>query len=221
MKLLLSALVFLILLSCSTELVGSWKNPEISNYHPSKVLIIGMTTNTVARQQFENQLKKKFKSRGSDAVTSLEFFDLSMLNEMFTEKRMEELEKDLISEGFDTVLFTKVIGVDNKIRYKENYDGFDETYKKFKEEYLMYQDIYYNPEYYEDYDLYHTETSMYCICPSEDRQLIWKGYIDIADPQNVDEIVNDYVELVIFTLEANHLIAPLNQEVTSNDDILL
>ena len=220
MKSLLSILCFFILFNCSTELVDTWKNPEISSYNPSKVLIIGMTSNAEAKQQFENQLKQQLESRGAKAVTSMEFFDDSMTTVSMTATQMDTLENKLIGEGFDTILFTKVIGVDDKIRYKKNYGGFDETYKKFKEEYLRHQDVYYNPEYYEDYKLYHTETNMYCICPTKERELIWKGFIDITDPQNVEEIVNEYVKLVIFALEEQHLIEPLNPEETSDDEAI-
>src|SRR5690554_5039486 len=80
---------------------------------------------------------------------------------------------------------------------------------------LIHQDVYYNPEYYEEYKLYHTETSMYCICPTKERELIWKGYIDITDPQNVQDIINEYVNLVIIALEEEQLLmTPLNQEET-------
>lgn len=212
MKILFSASAFLILLSCSTEFVDSWKNPDISTYHPSKVLIIGMTSNVDARQEFENQLKEKLEARGFEAIASMDYFEQSTLTEKIDEEQLEDLETKLLIEGFDTILFTKVIGVDDKIRYKRHYDGFDPTYEKFTEDYLMYQDIYYNPEYYEDYKLYHTETSMYCICPSKERALIWKGYIDIPDPQNVKDIITEYVKLVVFALEEAQLFETLNPE---------
>jgi hypothetical protein len=70
----------------------------------------------------------------------------------------------------------------------------------------MYQDIYYNPEYYDEYTVYHAETSLYCICPTKDRELIWKGYIDIIAPQSIEETVNDYVNLVLLILEKEMLI---------------
>lgn len=210
----ISTISFLSLFSCSLELVDSWKNPDISTYFPTKVLIIGMTSNTNARQQFENQLKKKFELRGSEAITSMVFLDSSVMTDKINGAQMDDLETKLLGEGFDTILLTKIIGVDHKIRYKQDYDGFDSTYKKFKEDYLMCQDIYYNPDYYENYKLYHTETSMYCICPTKERDLIWKGYIDITDPKNVEEIINEYVNLVIFALEEQQLITPFNQEET-------
>lgn len=216
MKSLISVISFLLLFSCSLELVDSWKNPEISTYYPDKVLIIGMTSNVDARQRFENQLKEAFELRGSEAIASMVFFEPWMITEKIDEAQMDDLEAKLLDEGFDTILFTKVIGVDNKIRYKQDYDGFDATYKKFKEEYLMYQDIYYNPDYYENYKLYHTETSMYCICPGKERALVWKAYIDITDPKNVAGIITEYVNLIMFALEEEQLITPLNQEETED-----
>jgi len=215
MKPLILSMLFLLLFNCSTELVDSWKNPEIETYQPTKVFVIGMASNVEARQGFENQLKSAFQWCGAEATASLDFFGSSVMTDKMSEAQLDTLESKLLDDGFDTVLITKVIGVDNKIRYKQNYDGFDSTYKKFKEEYLMYQDIYYNPDYYEEYKLYHTETSMYCICPTKERELIWKGYIDVTDPQNVQDIINEYVNLVIIALEEEQLLMmPLNQEET-------
>lgn len=197
-----------IIMSCtSTQLVDNWKNPEISSYRPNKVLIIGITPNNEAREKYENQIKDEMESRGAEAVMSLNWADPSFGTEKMTEDDLNTLENDLLQNGFDTILLTKIIGVENKIAYKKNYDGYDETYKKFKDEYLMYQDIYYNPDYYNEYTVYHAETSMYCICPTKDRELIWKGYIDIVDPQSIDETVNDYVKLVIVVLEEQDLIS--------------
>ena len=209
MKHLVWLLLIFLLCSCSSvELIENWKNPDIDFYEPNKVLVIGMTSNIEARQKFEQQLKHEYESRGIEAVTSLDFFNASFRTGKMTEADLKTVEKDLINDGFDTVLFTKVIGVEDKIAYKNNYDGYDETSKKFKEDYLKYQDIYYNPDYYKEYTVYHAETSMYCLCPAKDRELIWKGYIDITDPQSIDDTINDYVRLVIVVLEEQQLIIP-------------
>ncbi len=205
MKRLFLVIIALVLVSCnSTHLVESWKNPEITTYAPSKVLVVGLTSNIEARQKFENKLKEEFELRGVEAVSSLEIFK----TEKMTEVELKELENNLTINGFDTVLFSKVIGVEDKIVYKNNYDGYDETYVKFNEDYLKYQDVFYNTDYYKEFKVYHAETSMYCICPSKDRELIWKGYIDIVDPESTDEIVNNYVNLVIAVLEELQLVSP-------------
>ncbi|MFL1012182.1 hypothetical protein [Flavisericum labens] len=209
MKLFKFIIVIIFLSGCSTtELVENWKNPDIDSYSPNKVLLVGMTSNSNARKQFENYLKTEFTERGIESVTSLEFFDDSFSTKEKTEENLKKLENKLLSNGFDTILFTKVIGVEDVIAYKENYDGYDETYKRFSEDYLKYQDAYYNPDYYNEYTVYHAETSMYCICPTKDRELIWKGYIDIVDPKSINETINNYVNLVMAVLEDQQLISP-------------
>jgi len=210
MKHLFIILFSLLILSCnSTQLVENWKNPDIDSYQPYKILIVGVTSNIKARQKFEKQLKNELELRGVNAVMSLEFFDTSFRTEEMTEEQLNILEDDLLKDGFDTILLTKIVGIEDKITYKINYDGFDETYIKFKEDYLMHQDIYYNPDYYEEYTVYHAETSMYCICPTKDREMLWKGYIDIVEPQSTNETIKDYVTLVIVVLEEQQLINPI------------
>ncbi len=219
MKRLFLVIIALALVGCfSTELVESWKNPEIETYAPSKILVVGLTSNLEARQKFETKLKDELEIRGAEAVSSLDIFK----TEKMTEIELKELENNLIDNGFDTVLFSKVIGVEDKIVYKNDFDGFDETYRKFSEDYLRYQDVFYNPDYYTEFKVYHAETSMYCICPTEDRELIWKGYIDIVDPESADKTINNYVNLIIAILEEEQLVNPkdLFEEELVEEDMI-
>jgi hypothetical protein len=195
---------------CSeTQLVDYWKNPDIETYSPAKVLVVGLSSNAAARLQFEDQLKTALEERGIMAARATDMVNLTPGSKALTEEALNQLEADLADQGFDTILFSKVIGVEDKVAYKTNYEGFDETYVRFKEDYLRYQDMYYNPDYYDEYTIYHAETSMYCICPAKDRELIWKGYIDITDPREIDKTVNSYVNLVVIVLEELNLIEPI------------
>jgi hypothetical protein len=179
-----------------------------------------MTSNLEARQQFEKQLRIEYTARGIESVCSFEFFEPSFTSEEKSTEELKRLESKLVEDDFDTILFTKVFGVEDKIVYKENFDGYDSTYKKFTQDYLKYQDVYYNPEYYNEYTVFHTETSMYCICPTKDRELIWKGYIDIIDPQSTNETINDYVRLIIVVLEELQLINPIVVNDNINEGVL-
>ncbi|WCO02849.1 hypothetical protein [Psychroserpens ponticola] len=195
----------------STQLEESWKNPDIDTYEPYKVLIVGLTSDEVARQQFEVKLKKELELRGSEAIVSFDILNHTSKTDKMSEAELNALESQLIEDGFDTILLTKIVGVEEKTTYRETDNGYDETTRKFKDEYLMHQDVFYNPDYYNNYTVYKAETSMYCICPTKDRELIWKGYINITDPQSqsIEKTVNDYVRLAIIVLEEEHLINPL------------
>ncbi|AUP81342.1 hypothetical protein [Flavivirga eckloniae] len=209
MKPLTALFLFLVIIGCSSiELIEYWKNPDIDTFKSSKVLIVGMTPNVEARHQFEKQLKEAYQTRGIEAAMSLDVFEPDFTIDEKTEEDIKRIENILIANNFDAVLFTKVIGVEDKIVYKDDYDSYDKTHLRFKEDYLKYQDIYYNPDYYEEYTVYHTETSLYCLCPTKDRELIWKGYINITDPQSISETVNDYVRLVVVVLEEQQLMSP-------------
>ena len=207
MKRLLVMILIPVFMSCSTtELVEGWKNPDIDIYDPHKVLIVGMTSNTEARQQFEERLKDEYQARGVEAVMSLELFEPSFTTAKKTESELKAMEKQLIDDGFDTILFSKVIGVEDKNSFVQAYKNYENTHRGFMDEYYIHQNIYYDPDYYEAYKIYHAETLLYCICPTKDRELIWKGYIDIVAPESIQESVDDYVDLVIAILEQQQLI---------------
>lgn len=218
MKVWISIIALLVVSCNSTQLVESWKNPEITTYAPSKVFIVGLTSNLQARQKFETELKNALKIRGIEAVRSLDVSEVSFKTQEMVQSEMDNLETFLQNDGFDTVLLSKIIGIENRIEYKENYDGYDETYKKFGEDFLRYQDIYYNPDYYNEYSIYHAETTMHCICPAKERTLVWKGYIDILDPKTNDKTINNYVNLVIAVLEEYQLITPFGLSEESSQE---
>ncbi|MBO6632864.1 MAG: hypothetical protein JJ936_15170, partial [Psychroserpens sp.] len=159
----------------------------------------------------------EFQSRGVEAMMSIDVLDEAKLNERMTESDLNALETQLILDEYDTILLTKIIGVDDRIAYRKDYGGYDETRRRFNEEYLMYQDVFYNPEYYKEYTIYHAETSMFCICPTKDRELIWKGYIDITDPTNIEQTVKDYVRLAVVVLEEEQLIRSVDAD--TKDDL--
>ena len=72
--------------------------------------------------------------------------------------------------------------------------------------YLSHQDIYYDENYYDEYKVYHAETSLYCICVGKERELIWRGMIDITDPSNIKNVIDDYITLVVLAMEEQDLI---------------
>lgn len=193
----------------STQLSNSWKNPDEQAYAPSKILVIGLTSNLEAKQKFENELKARFIERGTVAYTSFEVLPDNTTTEKLSLVELDSLEQQLLQNGFDTIIFSKIIGSEDKIVYTKNFDVYDETFVKFKEDYLRHQDSFYNPEYYEEYTLYHAETSIFCICPTKDRELLWKGSIEIVDPTSIDKTVHQYINLIIKTLEDEQLILPM------------
>ncbi|PRX57225.1 hypothetical protein [Flagellimonas meridianipacifica] len=206
MKRLLSILAILISGCTSTSLVNNWKNPEIVIFDANKVLIVGMTANEEARVKFETKLQKEFDKRNIESFRSIDLFDVEFTSSEKSEEELSEVELQLLNKDFDAILFTKIIGSENKQSFKKRMSDTDRFFDTFSYDYLEHQSIYYENGYYDEYTVYQAETSLYCICFGKERQLIWRGNIEITDPVDIDKTVDDYVKLVVFALKEQDLI---------------
>nr|WP_298995492.1 hypothetical protein [uncultured Allomuricauda sp.] len=206
MKRLLSILAMLISGCTSTSLVNNWKNPEIVIFDANKVLIVGMTANEEARVKFETKLQKEFDKRNIESFRSIDLFDVEFTSSEKSEEELSKVEIQLLNKDFDAILFTKIIGSESKRSFKKRMSDTDRFFDTFSYDYLEHQSIYYENGYYDEYTVYQAETSLYCICFGKERQLIWRGNIEITDPVDIDKTVDDYVKLVVFALKEQDLI---------------
>ena len=203
----LIVLSVVILMGCSSaELVENWKNPDIVIFNASKVLLVGMTQNDEARQNFETGLQKEFQKRGVESVRSIDLFDVAFTNSKKTEKELDEVERQLLDKDFDAILFTKITGSENREVFRKKLGNWTNYNDTFSHDYLDNQGIYYDDGYYDKFTVYNAETSLYCICEGKERQLIWRGIIDIMDPVDVDKSIDDYVKLLVNAMEQQDLI---------------
>jgi len=204
-KILLIALI--LLTSCSSiSLVENWKNPDIVLFNANKVLLVGMAQKTDTREKFESRLQTAFQKRNIEAWRSIDIFDLAFTNSKKTEKELDAVEQSLLDKDFDAILFTKITGSENRENFMKKISRWDDHDRRFNDDYIEHQGIYYDEGYYEQFTLYHAETTLYCICEGKKRAMIWRGIIDITDPKNIDKAIDDYVKLVIVALEEQDLV---------------
>ncbi len=203
-------MLFSILIGCSsTRLVNSWKNPDTPIFKTEKMLVVGIAQNLNARSLFEEKLRSQFFLRDINAVKSLEIFEPNFTLSQKSEKDIKEEVKMIKDQGFDAVLVTAVKGVENKKVSEKDYRDVNYRFSRFKDYYFMHQDIYYQPGYYEEYKVYHVESSLYSITSDAERTLVWTGSIDIIDPSKVHNTVIDFVDRIIKSLEKEQLIKKL------------
>ncbi|MBD1261056.1 hypothetical protein HZY62_10690 [Maribacter polysiphoniae] len=190
----------------SAELVENWKNPDIVIFDADKVLVVGMTYNEEARVQYETKLRDEFEKRGVEAMRSIDLFDVEFTSSERSEQELGEVEQQLLDKDFDAILFTKVTGIESIEANRRLLNTIDRYDAGFEEDYISNQNIYFMPEDKQDFTIYHAETSLYCICPDKDRELIWRGSIDINDPVDMEKSIDDYIGLVIMAMEDQDLI---------------
>ncbi len=210
MKKIIVTLITLLLFGCSTvRVVDSWKNEEVLFFKPQKLLVLGVTQNLTARKIFEDNLKKEFAKRNINAYESTAVFDESFTDSKRTEEEIDTMITELSEKGFDAVIITAVKGVDERRSYDRGYYTVGYSWTRFGRYYYRYQDIYYTPGYYNEYKVYHLETSIYNMNEGEDKSLVWVGALDIVDPQTITTTVNDYVGAIMTRLEHDGIITRL------------
>tara|TARA_R110002012_G_scaffold263456_1_gene446255 strand:- start:92071 stop:92706 length:636 start_codon:yes stop_codon:yes gene_type:complete len=207
MKNLILILFLVVLSGCaSTKMIDTYKNPDHVVFTAYKVLLVGITPNEETRVAFETKLKNEFEKRNIEVMRSVDLFDVEFTVTAKTMDELDAVEQQLIEKDFDAVLITKVTGTENKQTFKQSMADWASYKGTFRDDYMQSQNVYYDTDYFDAFKVYHTETSLYCICEGKDRFLVWRGSIDITDPKNVEQSMNDYVKLVVNSMESQDVI---------------
>ncbi|MCF4101125.1 hypothetical protein L1I30_05570 [Gillisia sp. M10.2A] len=208
MKKILLILSLFFLASCSsTQFVDSWKNEEMPAFKPQKMLVLGITQNLTARKIFEEHLKKEFLKRNINTYEGSTVIDASFTGSEKSEQEINEMISGLSKKGFDAIVLTAVKGVQEERNYDPGYYTVGYRWTRFGRYYYRYQDIYYNPAYYNEYKVYHVETSIYTLEQDDDKSLVWVGAFNIVNPENISNSVKDYVQAIIKKLETDGVIS--------------
>lgn len=205
-KLFAIAIFSLLLSGCSSsKLVDEYINTESPNFQANKVLVVGLTPDGELQRQFEYSLLQALEAEGVIAVKSVDYFESTFNENIQTEENLKNIEKELLDAGFDAVLFSKVTGQENKVTIRQSYRNLTKSFESFSDYYSENRPVYGNQQN-EDYPVYNTETSLYCLCPGKERDLVWRGKIDIVDPPGAASTIRDYVKTLVQTLEKNNLL---------------
>lgn len=197
----------ILLQSCSSsELVENWKNPDIDVFSAEKVLVLAMTNDVKNRKMFEKRLVDQLEDKGVNAVNSDDFFNPEFTSRPRTEGELDDLEREMLAEGFDAILVSKIVGAEDKVTLVQSYRNWDRTFNGFEDDYYSSQGLYIEDEKMEKYTVYHAESALYCICPTKEREVIWKGSIDVTEPDSDRKAIKDYINMLVWALEEQDLL---------------
>lgn len=209
MKTYYSTLIVLIILlsGCSSsKLINEYKNPETYTFEANKVLIIGMTADKELRRGFEKNVAEALEKNNNIAVKSVDFFEASFTNRKQTIEELNALESQLLEAGFDAILLTKVTGQETKVALISMYNVLETgQHKTFDNYYYGNQKLFFKQEP-EHYVIYFTETTLYCICPGKERELLWQGNIEVTKSAKNKRNIKDYTKTLITSLKENNLL---------------
>ncbi len=100
---LLPSAVLLFLSSCaSTEITSVWREPSYQD-HPRKIMIIGMLPQASSNRMFEDEMVRRFKERGTDAIASYPVLPAEPAPDRAV------IERVMREQGADTVLIARLM----------------------------------------------------------------------------------------------------------------
>ena len=173
-------IVFISVLNFSTFLIGcssarlihDYKNQDIESFQASRLLVVGISVDKEARQLYETTLVESLKKEGVNALKSITFFENSFSDPKQSLQQLNAIKKKLIRAGVDAVLFAKITNRKDRVTLVNAYQNFAQSYQTFKNYYYNNQST--NLENKHE-QVYMIETSLFCICPEQERELIWRG----------------------------------------------
>jgi hypothetical protein len=192
LSVLLSGIIlFMVLFSCTTVNLTSWKDPSIST-QVNKVFVLALFERLEFTTSFENNATSYLTSKGMQSLKSLDYF---APNQQFT---VDELKAKLNSLGVDALLVFAPKGVDKSVNYTPpTYSGF----------YGGYRGGYYNvsPGYYSESSTYHIQANLYSVA---DEKLMWTGDLNTTDPGSVEAAVYEISKEIYQDWVKNQIIKP-------------
>jgi hypothetical protein len=171
------------------------------------MLVDGVTPNIEARSNFEFVLARELNARNINAIQSTVVFEKLFQDASQTETEIETQINQLLTVGYDTVLVSAV----KRMQENESRSGaspkFDYNLQRFLGGYLASRDDYFSQDDYKKYNVFYVETSIYNLKKNEDKSLVWYSTYTIIDPTNIAEATDDYVKMIVKSMEKEQLIS--------------
>lgn len=192
----------IVLYGCySTSISASWMT---QNNHPrefKKLLVIGMSTNVVARATVEDELVYFLRMKGINAIAASSILppDRSIESES-----VEVKKNKLIEAGFDGVMAISLMEKKSETKYVQGttpyapvsfYGGYYSSFYTYHP--YMYSNVY-QPGYYVNSETIFLNTSLFEV---ESGDLLWSAQSETTDPASLDDFANSYSRSMV-----NHLL---------------
>jgi hypothetical protein len=180
--LFISAGLYLQNCGTSTKVLGSYSSPDVTDTY-SKVMIVGLTSNVVARRNVEDQIAAALQKEGILATSSISVFAPSYMQK---EPAKDEVMNKIREDGFDGVLTIALLDEQTETRYVPGTTSYAPVsmygyYGSFGGYYSTMYPTFYDPGYYTTDKTYVVESNLY---DSDSEKLIWSAQTETYDPSN-------------------------------------
>ncbi len=178
----------------STKPIMEWRDEGFSG-QLNHILVIAASDQVTQRRAIEDDYVKALTAVPVTAVPSYTLMDSDLA------LSRETVEVAIAGQGFDAVLVTRLLGVEEVEEYQPpvTYDHY-RSYHRYYQRSLDYS----SPGYYRKYKILKLETNLYDTATQE---LIWSMQSETIDPSAPQDVIEAQIVLTIERLTQGGLIA--------------
>lgn len=182
----------------STNVMGTWANPEatLSNY--DAILVTALTPNVVARRAVESSMVEELKSKGVNAKSSLVVFPPNFMND---KPSKEDVLTKVREEKMKGVMTIALIDTQEDTRYVPGSTAYAPMgygyYGSFGGYYGANYGRVYDPGYYTTSRTYFLENNLYDV---NTEQLVWSAQSKSYDPSNVEAASKSFAKAIVYEM---------------------
>lgn len=178
------------LTSCTSVKVQSWTDPGAVGRAMGKTMVVGISNREGVRRDYEEQFAASLSEAGVEAMTSV-----SVLPS--TEKIAEEEFLALLGDqNVDSVILTRVVGKEDRLRYNAPVDYPRPYYRHYGYYNYAYTRAY-SPGYMTDYVETHLETNLYDVPTAK---LVWSGQKSVSSETSATKNMRNVIKAVVSDL---------------------
>jgi hypothetical protein len=168
-----------------TKMVATTGGEQPREAPPRKILVLTVATDPISRASFEDVIAGELSLRGATAVAShLSFPELP--------KERAPFEAKLLSEGFDALIVSRLVGKDQKTKVTEGYKSYETEYQGMDYwggYWYTYQAVFV-PGYLEKETRVRARTDLWRTAGAKG-QIIWSGTSETLNPRTVDQAARE------------------------------
>jgi len=193
------AMVFVVLIAAcaGTKLTHKWVDEAHRGKPVSNILVIALTykDNEEVRRSFEDSFVGHLRAAGVEAQSSMDA--ISIPANMKLEK--EEILKVINRFHNDAVIITHLVDKEQKQAHTGSGVGYGGYYRYYHWAYNNSR----SPGYSQKLKYVRLETNLYDV---EKEKLIWSSKSETLNPDSINQMIDDIINLVIKDLQKNELI---------------
>ena len=203
---ILSFIALMIMTGCNTtKIIGSWKAPNADVNEYNSVMVTGLTSTILPREEVEREMVESLRKEDVYASHSLGIItnNMNMLDESFQDSVVAVVD----ARGFDALLTITLLEKDTDARYVPGtvYDpvvGYP-YYGHFWGYYSYNYGVVYDPGYYTVERNYYIEANLY---DADSEEIIWSAQTRTHDPGTLGNLADDFAKVIADELAEEDLL---------------